>query len=56
MSRYHNLKKFLIPFKATIFEKFSITIYIEIYPLSPIINFGGRPQISDKSLWQTADL
>jgi hypothetical protein len=27
----------------------------EVYPLPPIKNFGGSPQISGKNLWQAAD-
>jgi hypothetical protein len=44
-----------MPLKATIFEKFSFTISKEFYPLPPIINFGGSPQISGKSLLQAED-
>jgi hypothetical protein len=48
-------KNFLIvPLKATIFEKFTFNIQIKLYPLSPTIEHGGRPQISGKSLWQAA--
>jgi hypothetical protein len=33
----------------------SLYIYIEVFSLIPIVNFGGSPQISGKGMWQAAD-
>jgi hypothetical protein len=50
------LKFYDHPFKSSDFGTILLHyIWIEIYPLPPIINFGGSPQISGKSLWQAAD-